>query len=663
MMKRIRVMILSLIIVLGATAFVFAAPKIDIVTNGGNASFSAGSVVVVSGKITNSDLPMADTDIFIQVSDSKGAALLYSNVKSNSKGYYRTIFTLPSAVANGDYKVKVSGANVAEETTFKVPGSANELTLLGTYPKSSTGNETDVVSVGTGSFALVFNSNVNYFMNKNYSDFEIGKNENNVDSISLYKGNSSKPIGATVELIQSDSQNSSFKYYDTSNTLLDTERKRVALITPTEGLLANTVYKVKISADLCANNGNKLGKDLEVTFKTGEAAAGSASNTKPVVATIPQGKVVKATEVGSVINNGSKAIVEVKADKVSELIKNKENTALMLDITGISNSAEAEKGVTLSKDTLGLLIQEKKSLVIQNEKLTLVIPPEALVAGKDITFSSKLLDKQTLPDAPAGLSGQNGYEFNAQSGTNSASTFSNPLNVWLPIPDGIKNPELLGIYYLNETTKSWEYVGGRIVDNKLVFNTSHFSKYMVAESTKTFADITNHWAKKEIEVMIARNIVKGVDDSHYAPQSNITRAQFAALLSRVLKLTDSTNAASFTDVASGSWYANDVNMAAKAGITLGSDQKFRPNDNITRQEMAVMIMRAYKHGGGTIGSQQELTFTDKAQIGSWAAEDVKGVYSLGIIKGNTDGSFGAVKNASRAESAVMLKSLMDKLGI
>lgn len=183
----------------------------------------------------------------------------------------------------------------------------------------------------------------------------------------------------------------------------------------------------------------------------------------------------------------------------------------------------------------------------------------------------------------------------------------------------------------------------------------------VTPSAVMFKDMENHWAKKDVEEMAARKLVNGVDAENFAPQNPVTRAQFAALLSRALKLTDSAVAASFTDVKEGAWYEKEVNAAAKAGIVMGADQMFRPEDKITRQEMALMIMRAYTFAGGKAVEKKEMTFTDKEMISSWAVEGVQNAYSLGILKGNPAGAFEPMKNATRAESVVVLKGLLDKL--
>src|SRR5690606_11578246 len=150
------------------------------------------------------------------------------------------------------------------------------------------------------------------------------------------------------------------------------------------------------------------------------------------------------------------------------------------------------------------------------------------------------------------------------------------------------------------------------IDGKLIFVTDEFGEYLVAESTKTFADVRGHWAQRTIEVMVARQLVNGVTDDKFAPDSTVTRAEFAALITRILKL-DGVKS-SFSDVASGVWYEKEVGAAAAAGIIVGDGDKFRPLEAVSREEMAVMILRAYQVAGGQVDSAGTTPFTDAASI-------------------------------------------------
>ncbi|QWU16885.1 S-layer homology domain-containing protein [Paenibacillus sophorae] len=680
----------SAILALWMTCFflaqpVWADPTVEIVTNGGITAYSPGYVMVISGKVADEDLPMPNTDVFIQVypDGKENNVIFYSGTKTDSKGYYKAIFTLPSgsSLPDGQYKIAVNTAQASAEQLFSVPVAAQGLEFMGSTIKGAENGFVEPVPVDTDQIALVFNSNVNFFYNKNYPDFVIGKNDNNEDSIKLFKGNT--PEAARVELIDSMANSGAvdLSYYQkgSQTVLQETDSKKIVLLSPESGLEPNTDYRIFISKDLCSNNGSKLGQDVTLSFKTGERTAvnpgpggPSGDNPGPAdpsddqpgtpeqnVPAVPE-KIVPAPDLGNIVNDNNTVTLDVDVNKATDVLKNIGEASLVIDV---SQEAGKDKTVSLPADVVDLLKQMNKLTIIRDGELSLSIPPEALIQGKKMTFSSSQVSGEALTTAPAAARQKAVYSFSASSDGVPLHNFNKEIRVTLPIPAGTADQDKLGVYYLNEASGQWEYVGGRIKEGKLTFGTSHFSTFMVAESEKTFADIQSHWAKKEIEVMVARHVIKGINETSFAPKNNITRAEFASLLSRVLNLADAASGNVFQDVSTGAWYASDVNKAVKAGIIKGSDRRFRPSDKISRQEMAVMIERAYTYAGGKVSTLSNTAFTDNERIGAWASNAVKSVYTLGIIKGRPNGSFGPADNASRAEGAVMLKSLMDKLGL
>jgi hypothetical protein len=190
------------------------------------------------------------------------------------------------------------------------------------------------------------------------------------------------------------------------------------------------------------------------------------------------------------------------------------------------------------------------------------------------------------------------------------------------------------------------------------------SIYTVVESHKTFRDLNGHWAKQEVELLASKLVIKGITETDFAPGSEITRAQFASLLVRALGLTEDKTSAQFNDVRAADWYAGAIGAAVKGGLVTGFENNaFKPNDRITRQEMAVMISRAIKTAGTTVDvseNQNQLLsqFKDKTAISSWAEQAVAQSIDAKIINGMTASSFAPAENASRAQAAVMLKRLL-----
>jgi hypothetical protein len=117
---------------------------------------------------------------------------------------------------------------------------------------------------------------------------------------------------------------------------------------------------------------------------------------------------------------------------------------------------------------------------------------------------------------------------------------------------------------------------------------------------------------------------------------------------------------SFSDVAATDWYFKAVQWAYENGIAKGKDGKFNPNGYITRQDIAVMIARYAENVTKCTLPQtnSKVTFTDSADIDSYASEAVTAMQQAGIISGNNDGSFAPQANATRAQAAKMIAMLM-----
>jgi hypothetical protein len=257
-------------------------------------------------------------------------------------------------------------------------------------------------------------------------------------------------------------------------------------------------------------------------------------------------------------------------------------------------------------------------LTIESGKVDITIPPSAFSAellkeGIQLKLSIEILDKKdeeeklrnSQKDDGKGLVavGDTVYEFRSEIAlgdkTEKLTNFSTDITVTISMEEVDLNNvdvEKLGVYYYNEVSREWEYVGGRYdpVSKSISFTTTHFSLYTVMKYEKTFKDIANHWAKADIEKMAAKYIAMGKSETNFEPDAEITRAEFTALLVRALGLKDtSANKAPFRDVKEDKWYFSQVNIALEAGIASKRDGvSYRPDISITREEMALMIVRA-----------------------------------------------------------------------
>lgn len=176
-----------------------------------------------------------------------------------------------------------------------------------------------------------------------------------------------------------------------------------------------------------------------------------------------------------------------------------------------------------------------------------------------------------------------------------------------------------------------------------------------------FTDLTGYdWAKIEIEKLAELKIIGGTDKNIFAPSKNVTRAEIAKMICGLMNIVQENGDAGFADVRESDWFAGYVKALTDKKIIFGiSETEFKPNDYISRQDLAVMLQRAL----GIEAAPEETAFADAEEIADYAAEAAAALKSAGIIKGDAAGKFNPAGKANRAEAAVMIyRSLLSKGG-
>ncbi|HCC08347.1 MAG TPA: hypothetical protein DEP72_09355 [Clostridiales bacterium] len=233
----------------------------------------------------------------------------------------------------------------------------------------------------------------------------------------------------------------------------------------------------------------------------------------------------------------------------------------------------------------------------------------------------------------------------------------------------IKDINKIGVYIYDEEKGKWIRIKA-IIDTenkKIIFETTHFSKYAIIEYNKSFDDVgEEHWAKEYIEALATKQITQGITENSFEPSGKVSRAQFATFLVRGLGLTIGEYQGKFADVSSDDWYAGTVEAAVDASLVEGvGNGKFAPNNQITREEMAVMIMRAYKKEKDiNISNEADKAagiFEDASKMSDWARDSILAAKANGIISGYTDSLFAPKLPAERAQAAKMIMELLKKV--
>ncbi len=187
----------------------------------------------------------------------------------------------------------------------------------------------------------------------------------------------------------------------------------------------------------------------------------------------------------------------------------------------------------------------------------------------------------------------------------------------------------------------------------------------IDEDTLPFTDVERgRWSYDYILNMYQLGIVNGCTDTTFEPEGNVTRAQFVKMIACLDGVDTSAYAkCRFTDVSDKSYAAPYIEWAADNGIVKGvSDTSFLPDDNITREQMAAIICRYADYAGIKLSEDAPaVTFADSAQISAYAAPSVAALQRAGIICGsqNADGSYSYCPTAyATREQACKVLSLI-----
>ncbi len=175
------------------------------------------------------------------------------------------------------------------------------------------------------------------------------------------------------------------------------------------------------------------------------------------------------------------------------------------------------------------------------------------------------------------------------------------------------------------------------------------------EEEPVLTDIDEHWAEAGIEYLIDIGAIAGYPDGTFRPDAPITRAEFAKVIVEAFELSAESGKV-FADTADH-WAKDYIALAAAHGIVLGyNDQEFGPDDLITREQMAIMIVKA----AGLTATEGELSYIDKAEISSWAYNWVVSAAQNELMSGYTDNTFKPLNNATRAEAATVIYNVLMK---
>lgn len=196
-----------------------------------------------------------------------------------------------------------------------------------------------------------------------------------------------------------------------------------------------------------------------------------------------------------------------------------------------------------------------------------------------------------------------------------------------------------------------------------------------ASAAPVLPDVVGHWSEPEVQQAVNTGWVNGYPDGTFWPEKSITRAEFVKMIDAALKLNPDSPTERFLSEAAkeqspalvdtgNHWLATQgwLGPALAFGLIVPSDyeeNRFEPDRNICRREMAVIITRALGLVKPAQDTTPDLVFSDSAWIPAWARGYIDQAVKAGVIKGYEDNTFREARPATRAEAVVMINRALN----
>jgi methionine-rich copper-binding protein CopC len=561
--------------------------------------------------------------------------------------------------SNGTLISTISNANIENTSIqFDIPKNL----VQGTYFVKVTSNSNSAISSDSFTIASTNNSDPSILSVK--TDYQ-SLYENNISGNLNISGVNLYPI-TNINLINSNS-------LETYNlTTLVSENEKIQVKIPENLKAGSYLVELLISGKTIKSNAFTVLKENLVTASPSVSINNSDTISNIFSLNVGSGSLIE-------IKNEDSTDYSLNIENIKELAEEKKEA--MTNILSINAKDEKSNNLNLDSDILKELKNNKIGINLKNEFGEIIIPPEFFTESKlnhltitvekiiNPNFNNKSNPNLNLIGSPVN------FEI-VDSENQNYTKFDNKLKINIPIEiDNIeKNDEFslkkLAVYYYNEETSSWEYTGGKYNSktNQISVLVDHLTQFAIMENSKSFIDTKSHWGKDYIEVLASRNIINGINENEFMPDINLTRAQFTTLIVRGLNLdlVDFNN--TFKDIKEDDWYGTYIETAVANNIISGyGNGLFKPNENITREEMASIIVKAYLFYNNQTLNDLKLNNSDKFDdydnISTWAKDSVNAAYNLNFINGITETAFSPKTNSNRAQAAVIIYRLLNSIEI
>lgn len=188
------------------------------------------------------------------------------------------------------------------------------------------------------------------------------------------------------------------------------------------------------------------------------------------------------------------------------------------------------------------------------------------------------------------------------------------------------------------------------------------SSQAYAAASADYSDFPQNWSKDAMEFAVKNNFITGVSEDKIAPKAALTRAQLAAILSRVMKTGagDVSVLDNFTDADKNAWYAGAMAKAVELNILYGDGDSIYPDRPVTRQELFAILVRAFAVTGGDESTLA--SYNDAGSISSWAKAAISAMIAQGYASGYEDKTLRPTQQVTREEFAQLLYRMQEFYG-
>ncbi|WP_186380916.1 DUF5695 domain-containing protein [Paenibacillus xylanexedens] len=335
--------------------------------------------------------------------------------------------------------------------------------------------------------------------------------------------------------------------------------------------------------------------------------------------------------------------------------------------TGASSYAVELPATTLTADHGNIKI------VINTEFGTITVPSNMLkyVSGaKSVELAISQLDPVKLhSEVKSVTTGKPVIVFTVHLDGVEMVALNAPAEIRVPYTPDVEelaNSSYLTVSYMAANSTFVELLNGRYDSDLqvMVFTAANTGEYAVVYTKKYFNDvIKDSWYASAVETMASKGFIEGTSATSFSPGQQVTRGEYLAWLVRTLELKAEVNT-TFDDVELEDLYYEEIGIAKALGIALGSNGSFYPETEITRQDLAVLTMRALRAVEKTeLNSTAEdlKRFTDAVNVAKYAIDDMAAMVKMGLINGRSNATLNPNGMTTRAEATQVLYKIFLQL--